>query len=64
MKLKEYIEILSTFDQEVEVLQRSRTRHSSASLIEMKKCDIIPPHQHFKYNEKTGRETLVDSYIV
>ena len=64
MKLKEYIDILSKYDQDVEVLTRSKKRHNTKVLVEITKYDIIPPHQHFKYDEHTGIQTLVDSIVV
>ena len=64
MKLKEYIQILSTFNPEVEVLRKSRKKYGISCLVELKKNEIFSPHQHFKYDEKTGKETLVDSYVV
>lgn len=64
MKLKEYIAILQTFSQDVEVLKRTKMKCTTTVLTSINKRDIIPPHSHFKYDPKTGCETLVDSYII
>ena len=63
MKLKEYIAILQTYDQEVEVLKRIKT-YRGKTLVSLEKRDVFPPHPHFKYDLKTGYETLVDSFVV
>lgn len=64
MKLKDYIEILQTFDPNAEVLKQEKKLYGRKVLIPLEKRDIIPPHVHFKYNSTTGHETLVDSFVV
>jgi hypothetical protein len=64
MKLKEYIKILQTFNPEVEVLKKVRIRRENKQLVTLEKSDIIPPHVHFRYDPKTGHESLIDSFVV
>lgn len=63
MKLKEYIAILQQFDPEVEVLKRQTVRGSKL-LLKFSKTEIQEPHPHFCYDMKSGKETLIDAFVI
>ncbi len=62
MKLKEYIDILSTFDQDVEVVKLVVTPHRKV-LKKVTRLDIFKPHVHFVRDDK-GKESLIESYVI
>lgn len=62
MKLKEYIEILSTFDQDVEVTKLVTTQHFKA-IIKVERKDIFKPCQHF-VRDKEGHEKLINCFVL
>ena len=63
MKLKDYIKILQTFDEDVEVVKLIAIPHRKL-LKKVKERDIIAPHLHFVYEDDIGKETLIESFVL
>lgn len=63
MKLKDYIKVLQTFNGDVEVVKQIAAPHRKL-LKKVKERDIIAPHVHFVYEDNSGKETLMESFVL